>query len=75
LKNGLGSKNPEKAGVGGSTPALATIIPKNLAESRLAFSVRSQSAFRTRHKITCRTRMTLKNLPRMRFQLSPLSVR
>ena len=25
---------PEKAGVGGSTPSLATIIPKNLAEIR-----------------------------------------
>ena len=24
--------SPEKAGVGGSTPSLATIIPKNLAE-------------------------------------------
>jgi hypothetical protein len=30
----------EKAGVGGSTPSLATIIQKNLAESRLP----SQSA-------------------------------
>ena len=36
--------NAEKAGVGGSTPSLATIILKNLAESRLALSVRSQSA-------------------------------
>jgi hypothetical protein len=25
-------RSPEKAGVGGSTPSLATIIPKNLAE-------------------------------------------
>ncbi len=36
--------NPEKAGVGGSTPSLATIILKNLAESGLALPVRSQSA-------------------------------
>jgi hypothetical protein len=35
---------PEKAGVGGSTPSLATIILKNLAESRLTLPVRSQSA-------------------------------
>jgi hypothetical protein len=28
-------RSPEKAGVGGSTPSLATIIPKNLAEIRL----------------------------------------
>ena len=27
-------RSPEKAGVGGSTPSLATIIPKNLAEIR-----------------------------------------
>jgi hypothetical protein len=26
--------SPEKAGVGGSTPSLATIIPKNLFASR-----------------------------------------
>jgi hypothetical protein len=39
--NYLGSGGyTEKAGVGDSTPSLATIIPKNLAESRLA----SQSA-------------------------------
>jgi hypothetical protein len=39
--NYLGSGDyTEKAGVGGSTPSLATIIQKNLAESRLP----SQSA-------------------------------
>jgi hypothetical protein len=36
LLNNQGDKlvvrSPEKAGVGGSTPSLATIIPKNLAE-------------------------------------------
>jgi hypothetical protein len=30
---GSGDYSPEKAGVGGSTPSLATIIPKNLAKS------------------------------------------
>jgi DNA-binding HxlR family transcriptional regulator len=39
-----GNPSSEKAGVGGSTPSLATIILKNLAESRLALPVRSQSA-------------------------------
>ena len=29
---GSGDYSPEKAGVGGSTPSLATIIPKDLAE-------------------------------------------
>ena len=29
-------RSPEKAGVGGSTPSLATIIPKNLAQSPVA---------------------------------------
>ena len=28
-------RSPEKAGVGGSTPSLATIIPKDLSEIRL----------------------------------------
>ena len=37
-------RSPEKAGVGGSTPSLATIIPKNLVESRLALPVRYFSA-------------------------------
>ena len=34
----------EKAGVSGSTPSLATIIPKDLAASRLALPVRYFSA-------------------------------
>ena len=38
-------RSPEKAGVGGSTPSLATIIPKDLDESPCASPVRSQSAF------------------------------
>jgi len=44
LQNRCCGRGNPKAGVGGSTPSLATIIPKNLAESRLAFPVRSQSA-------------------------------
>jgi len=35
----------EKAGVGGSTPSLATTSSKNLADSHLAFPVRFQSAY------------------------------
>ena len=30
-------RSPEKAGVGGSTPSLATIIPKNLEEQNRNF--------------------------------------
>jgi hypothetical protein len=48
---GLGDYT-EKAGVGGSTPSLATIIPKNLDESPCASPVRSQSASRTWYKET-----------------------
>jgi len=36
--------SPEKAGVGGSTPSLATIIPNDLAVSAVVVPVRSQSA-------------------------------
>ena len=36
----------EKAGVGGSTPSLATIILKNLRDPRHGIPVRSQSASR-----------------------------
>jgi len=37
-------RSSEKAGVGGSTPPLVTIIPKDLAESRLSIPVRSELA-------------------------------
>ena len=47
LKNDGDKMVAEKAGVGGSTPSLATIIPKNLDESPCASAVRSQSASRT----------------------------
>ena len=38
-------RSPEKAGVGGSTPSLATIIQKDLARVLPLTPVRSQSAF------------------------------
>ena len=41
-------RSPEKAGVGGSTPSLATIIPKDIIRTRLAaaspLSVRIQES-------------------------------
>ncbi len=37
-------RSPEKAGVGGSTPSLATIFPKDLDDFEQNSSVRSQSA-------------------------------
>ncbi len=43
-------RSPEKAGVGGSTPSLATIIPKDLVEYSSIRSVRIQSAFAKRFK-------------------------
>jgi hypothetical protein len=39
---------PEKAGVGGLTPSLATMIPKQLNHRSNFSSVRSQSAFLAR---------------------------
>src|SRR5207249_9793341 len=36
-------RSPEKAGVGGSTPSLATIISKDLAKDYVFLPVRSQS--------------------------------
>jgi hypothetical protein len=41
-------RSPEKAGVGGSTPSLATIIPKQLRRIGKFPSVRSQSAIFSR---------------------------
>jgi len=37
MKKGLGSKSAEKAGVGGSTPSLATIIIKELSGEERKF--------------------------------------
>jgi len=65
----------EKAGVGGSTPSLATIIPKNLAESRLALPVRSQSAIFRRDPVRFLATMMGKDLTSNCLSLSPLSVR
>ena len=56
---------PEKAGVGGSTPSLATIIPKQLAESRLALPVRSQSAIFRRDPVRFLATMMVKDLTRI----------
>jgi hypothetical protein len=65
----------EKAGVGGSTPSLATIILKNLAESRLALPVRSQSAVFRRDPVRFQATMMVKDLKSKCLSLSPLSVR
>jgi hypothetical protein len=54
-------RSPEKAGVGGSTPSLATMILKNLRDSPRDLSACCRSAVRV---IPC-TCMSLKNLPRM----------
>ena len=72
---GSGDYSPEKAGVGGSTPSLATIIPKNLFELHGTASVRCRSASETRVKSLVRMSMTLKALFSSVFLLSPLSVR
>src|SRR5438105_14735489 len=55
-----GVARAEKAGVGGSTPSLATIILKNLAELRLALPVRSQSAIFRRDPVQHSQRRTAK---------------
>ena len=68
-------RSPEKAGVGGSTPSLATIILKNLAESRLALPVRSQSAIFRRDPVRFLATMMVKHLNSNCLSLSPLSVR
>ena len=55
-------RSPEKAGVGGSTPSLATMIPKNLFELPGAAPVRSQSASERSVKRLKRMSIALKNL-------------
>ena len=77
MKKGLGSKSAaEKAGVGGSTPSLATIIIKDLAESRLALPVRSQSAIFRRDPVRFLATVMMKNLkielPLAQSAFSPL---
>ena len=68
-------RSPEKAGVGGSTPSLATIILNNLAESRLTLPVRSQSAVFWRDPVRFLDAMMVKDLNSHCRSLSPLSVR
>ena len=70
-----GNMSSEKAGVGGSTPSLATIILKRLAESRLALPVRSQSAVFRRDPVRFLATMMAKDLNSNCLSLSPLSVR
>ncbi len=65
-------RSPEKAGVGGSTPSLATIILKSLVESRLAPSVRSRSAFFRRDPVPWLDTLMLKGLNSNCFLFSPL---
>jgi hypothetical protein len=67
----LKDKGAEKAGVGGSTPSLATIIPKNLARAIQQTPVRFQSALTKRTKWDLRKGLALKHLGRC----NPFSVR
>jgi hypothetical protein len=66
----------EKAGGGGSTPSVATIVLNNLAESRLALPVRSQSAIFRRDPVRFLATMMVKNLkielPLAQSAFSPL---
>jgi hypothetical protein len=55
-------RSPEKAGVGGSTPSLATIILKNLPRVVPLTPVRSQSALTERSEGCLRSWMMLNNL-------------
>jgi hypothetical protein len=64
-------RSPEKAGVGGSTPSLATIIPKNLVQFARTLPVRFQSALTKRPQGCLRSWMMLNNLGRC----YPFSVR
>jgi hypothetical protein len=61
--------SPEKAGVGGSTPSLATTFQSTYSESRLALPVRSQSAFARGSGSRCRIGMAVKNLGAVAFLL------
>ena len=65
----------EKAGVGGSIPSLATIIPKHLAHIRSRPPSRTQSAILRRDPVRSLTTMTMKHLTSNCLSLSPLSVR
>ena len=48
-------RSPEKAGVGGSTPSLATIIPKDLKPNRQNLSARIQPAIHPSFQFTALT--------------------
>ena len=68
-------RSPEKAGVGGSTPSLATIIPKDLNQTGDFPSVRSQSALFGEVRFGSWPVMSVKDLTPNASFLSPLSVR
>jgi len=61
------TESTEKAGVGGSTPSLATIVFKNLTESLFLGPVRSQSAFTKRAEGGFSSWLMVKNLTRGDF--------
>ena len=68
-------RSPEKAGVGGSTPSLATTFQSTYAKSSREFqSALSPHSQRVENESRC-SRMIVKSLPRIRIFLSPLSVR
>jgi hypothetical protein len=71
----VGVASPEKAGVGGSTPSLATNILKSLPTSRLVLPVRFQSALVIRSRVGCCSYLIAKNLAQPVWFLSPLSIR
>jgi hypothetical protein len=64
----------EKAGIGGSTQSLATIILKNSADSHLAFPVRFQSAIFRRDPVRFPATMMAKDLDSNCPSLSQLLV-
>ena len=66
---------PEKAGVGGSTPSLATIILNNLAQSQVELLVSSRSAVATGSRVDSPATMIVKNLAQRAFSQSAFSPR
>ena len=66
-------RSPEKAGVGGSIPSLATIISKNLVQFNRRFPVRSQSALESRVQSHFWGRMIVKDLVQIIFSQSAFS--
>ena len=65
----------KRLGVGGSTPSLATIISKDLAELRPSFPVRSQSAIFRRDPVPFLATIMVKDLNSNCLSRGPLSIR